>query len=176
MKTCILIANEEEASYLQTLALKKNIQIIITGEGRTPTISTLAKKLKDNSIQPDDTLINIGYVGANGYKKEDIVQIQNVAPLFPSKTINEPALQLRTISSHYQTADCYTADNFVHKEDINSNLKCVIDMELYYIALMFPNVFSIKVVSDELNYNDYKQADFKKSWETVNTILNLFIP
>ena len=49
-------------------------------------------------------------------------------------------------------------------------------MELYYIALMFPNVLSIKVVSDELNYNDYKQADFKKSWETVNTILKLFIP
>ena len=51
-------------------------------------------------------------------------------------------------------AICYTSTDFVIKT--NKKEKCVFDMELLFIRLMFPNVKSIKVVSDNLKYKDYK--------------------
>lgn len=172
MKTCILVANEDEAKHiLPILTENKNAQIIVIGEGRSNVLRNISEKLKDGTICPEDNIINIGYVGANGYKKSDVVHVKNVKHLFPSKTIYEPVLTLKTINTSYPIVHCYTADNFVNKEDIDIKDSCIIDMELYYIALMFPNVISFKIVSDELNYEDYKEANFEDAWEKARKII-----
>lgn len=167
MKTCILVANEDEARHLHEITRDSTrTQIIIVGEGRSQVIATLARCLKDGTIASDDRLINVGYVGANGYHKGDVVRVKSVRHLYPSTTICEPALTL-PYTSDTPVAECYTADNFVNKDGFDMTLRGVIDMELYYMALMFPDVRSIKIVSDELDYHDYKAADLEQSWQVA---------
>lgn len=174
MTTYLLIAEEGETRYLQPLVQEKpDIKIMITGMGRAHTISTLSQWLKEGLIKPDDTLINVGYCGANGYHKGDVVSVEKVGHLTPMKFIPEPPIPLnKTLSD--SVAECLTADDFVHKETAPT-IRCVVDMELYYIALMFPHVLSIKIVSDEFDYDDYKQADFKESWKKVKEIIEKFV-
>lgn len=171
-KNFILVANEDEA---RQVGLFKNTQVIIIGEGRSKVISTLSNLLKEGILKSGDKIINIGYVGGNGYKKGEVVQIGKVRHLFPSKTISEPSFILQTINSDNKIANCCTADNFVNKDDIDINSPCVIDMELYYIALMLPQTISIKVISDELNYSEYANSNFKESWGKVRDIIGSVI-
>ena len=92
-KFIILVANEDEATKSQ---LKdENCEIIIMGEGRVNTIKTLTQCLKEGRISDSDTLINIGYVGAKGFQKGDILVV-NEAALFKSSTYIKYAL-LRSI-------------------------------------------------------------------------------
>lgn len=167
MKTCILVANEDEARHIQEITqATTNTQIVIVGEGRSQVLATLSRYLKDGTIAPDDRVINVGYVGANGYHKGDVVRVKSVRHLYPSTTIREPTLTL-PYTSDALVAECYTADNFVNKDGFDMTLRGVIDMELYYMALMFPEVRSVKIVSDELDYHDYKAADLEQSWQVA---------
>ena len=97
MKTYILVANEDEANKINSL---QNIQVIIIGEGRAKVISTISNLLKNNTFKSEDKIINIGYVGGNGYKKGEIVKIENVRHLFPSKTVKEPIIKLNSINAN----------------------------------------------------------------------------
>ncbi len=176
MKTFILVANKDEANHLNQIAQEnQNVQILIVGEGRSHVISDLANNLKNGTFTSNDRIINVGYVGANGLKKGSVVTIEKVQHLFPSKTINESEIVLSKPNCDTECIKCYTADNFVNKDDVDIKDACVIDMELYYIALIFPEVVSIKIVSDELNYNDYKVANFNESWEKVRNIIKKMI-
>ena len=169
MKTVIIVANEEEAKNLSELVFNhtpdKEVMILITGEGRTNVIKMLSEKLKNGTIKPNDRIINVGYVGAYGFKKGDIVCIHKVQHFNPSNYVKERPLELN-VNSKYSLTECFTSDNFVDTDYVNPNMpdKFVCDMELYYIALMFPDVISYKIVSDELNYEDYKKASFNESW------------
>ena len=176
MKTCILVANVDEANHIRPIIKEKqNVQIVITGEGRSHVISSLADRLKDGTFEFSDKIINVGYVGANGYKKGDVLMIGNVQHLLPSKTISEPGINLKVTNFNNELANCYTADNFINKGDVDIQDSRVLDMELYYIALMFPGVISIKIVSDELNFDDYKEASFEESWIKVRQIIKEII-
>lgn len=171
-KTVILVANDNEASYLKDLVFNhtsnKPVCILITGEGRSNVIKTLAERIKDGTIEISDRVINVGYVGGYGFKQGDIVCINEVQHLIPSEYVKETPIKFNLIT-RFQPADCYTSDNFVDADSVGPWMpeKYVCDMELYYIALMFPNVISYKIVSDELNYVEYKEANFDKSWKMV---------
>lgn len=168
MKTVVLVANKDEAKHL--INIENNVcKIIITGEGRSNVIKTLAEKIKDGTIEITDRVINVGYVGGYGFKKGDIVYINKVQHFIPSTYVKEEPINFNLLTI-FSPTECFTADNFVDVNYVNPNMpkKFVCDMELYYIALMFPNVISYKIVSDELNYNDYKEASFDKSWKIVN--------
>lgn len=178
MKTVILVANDNEASYLKDLVFNhtsnKPVCILITGEGRSNVIKTLAKRIKDGTIESSDRVINVGYVGGYGFKSGDTIKIGSVEHFIPSETIKEKSIYLdgkytKDSKINYFNEYCYTADNFVDADSVGPWMpdKFVCDMELYYIALMFPNVISYKIVSDTLDYDEYKQADFKESWEIV---------
>lgn len=172
MKTCIIVANADEANHIRPIVQNnRNVQMIIIGEGRSHVISTLANRLKDRTFEAGDQIINVGYVGANGYKKGSILRVASVRHLLPSKTISEPTINLKVTNFDNELANCYTADNFINKNDIDIKDSCIIDMELYYIALMFPEVISLKIVSDELNFDDYKEANFEDSWTKIREIL-----
>ena len=172
MKTVIIVANDDEANHLKDLVFNhtpgKPVSILITGEGRSNVIRTIAEKLINGYIEFDDRIINVGYVGAYGFKKGDIVCINEVQHLIPSKTIKELPIKFNLLTK-FQPAECFTSDNFVDADDIDPWMpeKFVCDMELYYIALMFPNVISYKIVSDTLNYDEYKEENFDKSWKMV---------
>ena len=173
MKTVILVANQDEANHLS-----KDFNIIITGEGRSNVIKTLSKYILNGDIKSDDKIINVGYVGAKGIKAGEIVKIGSVQHFIPSHTIKETTIYLNgkyTNNSHLNkyNVSCYTGDNFVEYDDIGPWFpdEFVCDMELYYIALMFPEVISFKIVSDTLDYDEYKEANFKESWEIVNNEL-----
>ena len=172
MKTIILVANEDEAKHLSDL----NCNIIITGEGRSNVIETIAEVLKNDVIEMGDRVINVGYVGAKGFDKGNIVQVGKVEHMIPSKTIKEKCIAIGC-PFNFQTVECYTSDDFVDADDVNPWMpeKFVCDMELYYLALMFPSIESIKIVSDTLDYDEYKQADFKESWEAVKKELKNII-
>lgn len=167
--TIFLVANEDEAQHLQPLESDSR-RIIIIGEGRSNVIRTLAAKIKDGKIKADDTIINVGYVGAKGIEKGQIVKVSKVSLYLPSKTVQENPIELNTLSANFHQKDDFTAENFITADDervAELPEKCVIDMELYYIALMLPEVMSVKIVSDSLNFEEYQQANFATSWETV---------
>ena len=169
-KFIVLVANEDEADKSQ---LKdENCDIIITGEGRVNVIKTLTRCLKDGTITDSDTIINIGYVGAKGFQKGEILVVDEVGLFKPSSYIKEENIHIgKTSPASFQSfrhAICFSSKNFVGSEETSLlPEKCICDMELYWIALMFPNVISIKIVSDTLNYSDYKAAQFQKSWQSV---------
>jgi hypothetical protein len=173
MKTVILVANDDEAKQLSDI-FEDNVEILITGEGRSNVIKSLTNRIKQGYIENDDRIINVGYVGSKGLKKGSVLKINSVEPYMPSETIEESKIDMTISENDLESVSCYTADDFVESSDsnvIHLPSKCVIDMELYYIALMFPNVISYKIVSDTLNYNDYKKANFEESWNNIKTIL-----
>lgn len=177
-KTIILVANEDEANHLKDLVFnhtpEHEVCILITGEGRTNVIRTLSQKILDGFITSNDKIINVGYVGAKGIKTGEIVKIGSVQHFIPSHTIKETTIYLDGKYSNDSylnkyNVSCYTGDNFVEYDDIGPWFpdEFVCDMELYYIALMFPEVISFKIVSDTLDYDEYKKADFEESWMKV---------
>ena len=173
MKTFILMANNDEAKHLQDLEIENNnVGIIITGEGRSNVIKEITRCIRYGIIGKDDRVINIGYVGSKGYDKGSIVTVGCVEHLIPSKTIKESCIALNCVEG-LEVAGCFTADNFVGQDDINPWMpeKFVCDMELYYLALMFPGIMSIKIVSDSLDYDEYTNANFEESWATVRNKL-----
>lgn len=173
MKTIILVANDDEAKQLSDI-FEDNVEILITGEGRSNVIKSLSDKIKQGYIENNDKIINVGYVGSKGLKNGSVLKINSVEPYMPSETIEETKIDITISENDLESVSCYTADDFVESSDsnvIHLPSKCVIDMELYYIALMFPNVVSYKIVSDTLNYDDYKKADFEESWNNIKTIL-----
>lgn len=185
MKTFILAANGDEARHVKSLE-SDTCQVIITGEGRTNVIKTLAEKLKDGTISGDYQIVNVGYVGGGSFHVGDVVKIGRVSHFIPSTTIKEREIYINCSSTELPQTECFTADNFVDADSIGPwmpyNFVC--DMELYYISLMFPEVISFKIVSDELNYDDYKNVSLKyfekkklfdDAWEKVRNELKEII-
>ena len=153
----IFCAEIEEAQNLDCPRAK----IVITGPGLVNVIQTPRVK-----VRPTDKLINVGYAGSNKYNVGDIISVDSCERLFPSYTVDEPTIKL--VPCDYSDM-CYTADNFL-SENINREIP-LIDMELYYLASIYPQMESLKIVSDNLNYKEYKEFNFTSSWGYVNKIL-----
>ena len=151
MKTIILVANQDEANHLSDLVFNHTqdheVSILITGEGRTNVIRTVSEKLRDGYIECDDRFINVGFVGAKGIDKGTVIKVGVVEHFIPSHTIKENCIGLNVSKSDLECYGCFTADNFIDKDDVNPDMpnKFVCDMELYYLALMLPEIYSFKI-------------------------------
>ena len=154
----IFCAEIEEAVNIKCPKAK----IVITGPGLCNVIQTPQIKVK-----PGDKLINVGYAGSNKYPIGSVVSASSCKRFIPSQTVNEPTLNLVPC---YNSDLCYTADDFVENEKIDEIP--LIDMELYYLASIYPQIESLKIVSDNLNFTEYQCADTQGSWDLVNRILN----
>ena len=152
----VICAEEDEAKNIITKDRK--VYVHITGPGLYNILKTPRLNVKS-----DDLILNIGYAGSNLFKPGEIFSVVTSQRLEPSKTIKEEKQYL--FPYYFLGADCYTADNFIEK---TSQQLPLVDMELYYLSLIYPGIRSIKIVSDNLNYKDYKKSDFKDSWELVN--------
>lgn len=153
----IFCAELEEAKNIKC----PNAKIVITGAGLSNVIQTPIFKVNSN-----DHLINIGYAGSNLYPIGTVCSVKKCRRLTPSLTINESELELNSLLTG---VCCYTADSFI--EHARDEIPLV-DMELYYLASIYPQIQSLKIVSDNLDFNEYKKAVFEQSWNTVNEILN----
>lgn len=152
----ILCAEEEEAKHINHPKAK----VIVTGVGVVNIIKNLPK------IPPKAKIINVGYAGSNKYPVGSVVSVDKVER-FHRTIVNEKPINLVPC---YVSDLCYTADDFVNTPFVMEIP--LIDMELYYLAARYPNIESIKIVSDNLNLNEHRTTDLSASWETVNRILN----
>ena len=145
----IFCAEPEEAQNIKC----RNAKIIITGPGLCNVIQTPQIKLKRN-----DKVINVGYAGSNVFPVGEVLSVSHTKRLLPSLTIPEKTLNLVPC---YKSALCYTADDFIEQDKIREIP--LVDMELYYLKILYPQIQSLKIVSDNLNYKDYQKADFKEN-------------
>lgn len=153
----VLCAEEEEAKHINHPKAK----VIVTGVGVVNIIKNLPK------IPPKAKIINVGYAGSNKYSVGSVISVNKVERLYKPKIISESSIKLVPC---YVDDVCYTCDDFINASiDIELPL---VDMELYYLAARYPNIESIKIVSDNLNLAEHRKADLSASWEIVNRILN----
>ena len=142
----IVIAEKEELKLVEELGYS-NYPVLITGVGGMNVIEAL------RDIPKDTEILNIGYVGSNHWEIGTIVEIVKVATKHEIAHFCEPFKFLQYKNEYDDTAYCYTSTDFV--ENTNKTEHCVFDMELAFIRAMFNNVRSIKVVSDNLNKEEY---------------------
>lgn len=143
----IVIAEKEELKLVEELGYS-NYPVLITGVGGMNVIEAL----KD--IPKDTEILNIGYAGSNVLPIGTIVEIVKVATNHEIAHFNETFKFLQNIRNKYEETCCYTSTDFVTHTNIEK--PCVFDMELAFICALFNNVRSIKVVSDNLNKEEYK--------------------
>lgn len=151
----IFCAEEEEAKHIKHPKAK----VIVTGVG----VVNLIKNLPN--IPSKAKIINVGYAGSNKYPIGSVVSVNKVER-FHRTIINEQPIDLAPC---YVSDLCYTADDFVNTPFVMDIP--LIDMELYYLAAKFPNITSIKIVSDNLSITEHREANFEDSWKQVNNIL-----
>ena len=160
----IFIAEEAEAKEVKIpKKLENNFVKIITGFGEYATIKTIVKLFEKGVFKKGDKFFNVGYCGANTFDVGEVVVVGKSCREHPSNFAKDKPYTLDKDSK----VKCYTSSDFVEK----SNHKGVFDMELYVLATIFPKIKSIKVVSDNLNYKQYKKVNLKKSWQQVNKML-----
>lgn len=160
----IFIAEELEAKEVKIpKKLENNFTKIITGFGEYATLRTIIKLLKKGVFKEDDKFFNVGYCGANAF---DVGKVVIVGKSYREKPSNFAKDRTYTLDKNSKVK-CYTSTDFVEK----SKHKGIFDMELYILATIFPKIKSIKVVSDNLNYKQYKKVSLKKAWQQVNKML-----
>lgn len=145
----IVIAQPEEIQLVKDLGFENN-PILITGIGGINVINALKDLPKDTEI------LNIGFVGSQYYQKGTIVEIVRVRTNHEKAKFFEQPEYLIVHNKYDDVCSCYTSSDFVTKTEFEE--PCVFDMELAYIKSMFPRVRSIKVVSDNLNKQEYDKT------------------
>ena len=131
--------------------------IIVTGVGAINVMQTL------RNIPLDAKIINIGYAGSANYAIGSTVGVSEVRLNHPCVTYPEPELHLFPIPEVYLQEPqkclesvCYSNTDFVLQSDYQD---CVFDMELAYIAALgFQNLYSLKIVSDNLSLHAYREV------------------
>lgn len=131
--------------------------IIVTGVGAINVMHTL------KNLPRDATIINIGYAGSANYEIGSAVCVEEVRLNHPCVAYPEPELKLKPIPGDYLKSPeevlhsvCYSNTDFVLQSNYTD---CVFDMELAYIAALgFENLYSLKIVSDNLSLHTYREV------------------
>lgn len=142
----VVIATKDELKLVEEYGFGGN-PILITGVGGVNVINAL----KD--LPRDTPILNIGYAGSNTLEIGTSVSVGKVHTYHPKAEFSETESYNLTIGTH----TCYTSTDFVTQCDFKE--PCVFDMELAFIcALGFKQVRSIKIVSDNLNIEEYENT------------------
>ena len=157
----ILAAMEKEAANI-----KVGVPVIVTGIGWHNTIKTL---FKNRDRLRNKLIINVGYAGSTQYEVGTVVSVNKVLKYEHSNVVEYPEYHLNPYT--FTENACYTADTFVESDGYIP----LVDMELYYIRMLYENVTSFKIVSDNLSMKRYNQIDYKVAWKEVHDLLQEFI-
>lgn len=157
----ILVADQQEADNVKIPAgLEKETEIIVLGIGGPAILRTLSGLLLNGKFNNKDRFFNIGYVGSNEFLIGAVVSIGESCREFSSDRFPEGTYILDQESK----VKCYTSIDFVEETKHTG----VFDMELYTLASLFPNIKSVKIVSDNLNFKDWKEVDIQDAWKIAN--------
>lgn len=152
---------------------KHEHQLIITGPGVNNVINSLSRAMYLGFLNPSVNIINVGYAGAKGLDVGDVVPVKACRCLeFPvlAKVGTENYLEITAAG-----VDCYTSFDFVKKAENISGM-ALFDMELAYISrFVYNSLFSVKIVSDNLDYASFKTFDNKNAWEKAFKIIEKYI-
>lgn len=189
MKYLFVIAMEKEASEIiknyklnkvnNNYYSKDNIELIITDISRNGVTSSLINLLYKYKLNYNNyTMINIGMVGSNNLPVGSIVMAdESLGYHFDLTPFGDPLyhaplspFKLDAIKNIKQVK-CYTSDGFVLKTDIKEDV--IFDMELNAIVnFPFKKYYSIKIVSDSLNNNEYSDFNFKDKTKEIFDIID----
>lgn len=176
MKALFIVAEMQEAKHIiKHYRMKQrdfssidvwsvnDCNLIVTGPGVNNVISALSKATLFGILSPFADVINVGYAGAKGLAIGSVVNVSNCHCLeFPTKADTKVENCVKLSDEGY---DCYTSFDFVEKDNgiVGSAL---FDMELAYIARFgYKSLSSIKIVSDNLYYEGFKEFDDEKAWK-----------
>ena len=192
MKYLFIIAMEKEASDIiehyklnkidDNYYKKDNLELVITDVSRNGITSALVNlNCKYNINYKDYIAINIGMVGSNNLKVGKVVMAtKSFGYHFNLTPFGDPLYHALNSPFNLEKVDgiknvtCYTSDGFVLKTDIKED--AIFDMELNAIVnFPFKKYYSIKVVSDSLNNNEYNKFNYKKALEKIIKVINKII-
>lgn len=125
--------------------------VVITGEGGYNAINAL------KHLDRGTKILNIGYCGSNHFKRGQVVKIDLVHTCHDRASFSDGCFLVLDVkcNAECKSVTCYTSSDFVTSTTIEE--PCVFDMELAYICAYFDNVASLKVVSDNLNKEEFDQ-------------------
>ncbi len=159
----ILVADKQEADNVRIpKEVENETEIIVLGIGGPAVLRTLSPLLLNGKFTANDRFFNIGYVGSNEFPIGTVVSVGESHREFPSVKFPEKI----HIVDPKSKVKCYTSNDFVE----NTQHTGVFDMELYTLACLFPNIKSIKIISDNLNFKDWKHVDIKDAWGYANKL------
>lgn len=139
-----MIVVATNAEYIEARKLWKDEEILKTGVGGLNVYNSL------KGVPVDTPILNFGYVGSNTHPIGTVVEIGECRVYHPNVDYDEPTFNLGGDTI------CMTSNDFVSSTNITEPV--VFDMELAYILAMgFNSVRSIKIVSDNLNLNEYNK-------------------
>lgn len=145
--TRVVVATDEEFNLASEMFPK--YKIIKTGVGALNVYSKLRRVPRWFHI------INWGFAGSNSLRKGFTYQVSKCSLYHPNVEYEEPDVYKLITTSNVDGVHCYTSNDFVTHTDIKE--PCLFDMELAYICGMgFKRVSSVKVVSDNLNLQEYE--------------------
>lgn len=192
MKYLFIIAMEKEASdIIEHYKLNKiddnyykrdNLELVITDVSRNGITSALVNlNCKYNINYKDYIAINIGMVGSNNLKVGEVVMAtKSFGYHFNLTSFGDPLYHALNSPFDLEKVDgiknvtCYTSDGFVLETNIKED--AIFDMELNAIVnFPFKKYYSIKVVSDSLNNNEYNKFNYKKALEEIIKVIDRII-
>ena len=142
----VAVATQEEKRLIARFLNKGEYDlVVVTGVGGTNVIKTLQKFPRCYCI------INIGFAGSATIPKGQAVKVKQVSLYHKECNYNEPTFTLAE-----DGANCFTSCDFVGDKTAENS---VFDMELAFIAALgFKKLDSYKVISDNIDYEEYKNT------------------
>lgn len=153
MRPIVVVANKDEKKN----AIKMNLfgakaKIVVLGEGFYNTIQGI-KKAKINKKTP---LINFGTAGSRYFEIGAILTVDRVKLYHSIAILKDKTYKLT--KRNVDPVVCFTNNDFTLKDDTHIK-NAIFDMELYYLLALGYNVIkSVKVITDDLNYGQYKKS------------------
>lgn len=119
------------------------------------------------TLTEDDTIVNIGYCGAYNVPVGTIIEPSEVRELGSNNSAKIDRL------FGCEDVVCFTANEFVTEPAVLQ--ESIYDMELYKLTqLPHKKIYTLKIVSDNLNEADCEQYNDEAAWNKVKEILEKF--
>lgn len=150
----IVVAETDELNILSRDEINSADKIVVTGNGAINVITALEKYLPTAQLID---VVNVGYAGSPNIPVGETILVNHVETLHDKAKFVERDLNLKTTRKGLRQVNCFTSTDFVDG-DSAPRKNGVYDMELAFIAaLPWNSVTAIKKVSDNLNYDQYKE-------------------
>ena len=158
----VVASNDEKKALIPTTLWHRTY---ISGYGIINTIRTLRYLQAEN---PYTFIINVGYAGSKGIDVGTICKVKD-CKMYQETEFGTGTLSCRQIRANIPEYNCYTGSDFV----TSSSIECpfLVDMELAAYTLLNYPVISIKVVSDNLEVDNYFEALKDNYSEEIGKIL-----